>query len=78
MFRSQNPEAASTALKEGADTFGILEDIELLDPDADTLDPWIREAGGADPLTQALAEIDMTGAVGAPPGLSDEARPRRQ
>jgi hypothetical protein len=48
-------------LEDGADPFGIRENVELLDPDANPLDPRIGETGGADPLGETLAQIDVPG-----------------
>src|SRR5207244_2139024 len=46
----------------GTDAFGIRENIELLDPDADPFDAPIGKAGSANPFRETLAQIDMSGA----------------
>ena len=49
------------ALENGANPLGVRENIELFDPDPDPLDTRVGKAGGADPLRETLAQIDMSG-----------------
>src|ERR1700760_3238864 len=50
------------SLDDGADPFGIREDIELFDPHPNLCDARVGKANGADPLGETLAKIDMSGA----------------
>ena len=48
-------------LEHGADPVGVRENVELFDPDSDPLDTRVGKAGGADPLRETLAQIDVSG-----------------
>jgi len=47
-------------LEDGADPFGIGEDIELFDPHPNLRDARVGKTNGADPLGETLAQIDMS------------------
>ena len=46
---------------DGADPFGVREDIELFHPDPNMRDARVGKANGADPFGETFAQIDMSG-----------------
>jgi hypothetical protein len=51
----------SGPLESSANPFGVRENIELFDPDANPLDTRVGKAGGANPLRETFAQIDVSG-----------------